>query len=101
MKFDQHVHLLLTAPICIAPAGVLQGKHHTGDVREFLLDGRLDTAADGFRPVVPHQAVLAIDGQHIHAPAVVRDRWPQYVQVPVHRLQQHKRIRLPISDSIA
>nr|ACR35249.1 unknown [Zea mays] len=87
--------------ICIAPVGVLQGKHHTGDVREFLLDGRLDTAADGFRPVVPHQAVLAIDGQHIHAPAVVRDRWPQYVQVPVHRLQQHKRIRLPISDSIA
>jgi hypothetical protein len=67
------------------------GEYHVGDVREFLFDGSLDAAADGLRPVVLHQAVLAVDGQHIHGPAVVRDRRPQYVQVLVHRLQ-HQRI---------
>jgi hypothetical protein len=66
------------------------GKHNIRDVREFLLDRRLDAAPNRLRSVVLHETVLAIDGQHIHAPAVVGDRRPQYVQVPVHRLQPPK-----------
>ena len=62
-------------------------EHHIRDVGELLLDGRLDPAPDRLWAIVLNQAVLAVHGEHLHAPAVVRDGRPQYIQVPIHRLQ--------------
>lgn len=77
------------------------GEDHIRDIRELLLDGCLDPASNGLWAIVLNQAVLAVHGEHLHASTIVRDRGPQDVQVPVHRLRSRLCRRLVPVEHLA